>query len=201
MELPRPADLARYRTADPGPPTDPKIQHVYYGIVEEGNRIRYFLSDQQVEPWDFPEGREFDPNSNEYRELKLGETQKWVVGTRNGGERELRLMSQKEAMSITKGNNLIIVALVDGDLRFRIFTGNGGERTRHSSMECCNRAPSTGMATRRRRASTSCCRRTRPGRSSVSGRESRCSRACRLAVSPRASSKGRSSPRSNRSPV
>ena len=37
-------------------------------------------------------------------------------------------MSQKEAMGITKGKNLIIVALGDGDLRFRIFTSNGDRK-------------------------------------------------------------------------
>jgi peroxiredoxin len=123
MELPRPADLARYRMRDLGPPTDPKIQYVNYAIVEQGNQVRYFLTDQNVEPWDIPGGREFDPD--EYRELTLGKIQKWVVGSRNGTERELRLMSPQEAMKITKGEDLIIVASGSSGLSFRIFKYNG----------------------------------------------------------------------------
>ena len=123
MELPRPADLARYRRRDLGLPTDPRIQYVNYAIVEEGNQIKYFLANQDVEPWDFPSGREFDPD--EYRELTLGKIQKWVVGSRNGTERELRLMSPQEAMRITKGKDLIIVASGGGDLSFRMFKYDG----------------------------------------------------------------------------
>ncbi len=123
MELPRPADLVRYRRRNLGPPTDPKIQYVNYAIVERQNEVKYFLSDQDVEPWDLPRGEEFDPTK--YRELTLGKIQKWIVGSRNGTERDLRVVSPQEAMSITKGEDLIIVASGSGDLRFRIFKYDG----------------------------------------------------------------------------
>ena len=48
-----------------------------------------------------PVAESLNPMSN--RELTLGKIQKWVVGSRNGTERELRLMSPREAMRITKG--------------------------------------------------------------------------------------------------
>ena len=87
------------------------------------NQVKYFLSDQNVEPWDFPCGREFDPTK--YRELTLGKIQKWIVGSRNGTERALRVMSPREAMNVTKGKDLIIVASGSDDLRFRIFKYDG----------------------------------------------------------------------------
>jgi FtsP/CotA-like multicopper oxidase with cupredoxin domain/peroxiredoxin len=81
MDLPKAADLAKYRLPDPAAPTAP-TEYAFYGIVTGGpNGVSYFITRKNVPPGQVPDGQEFDPT--DVRKLTLGKTQQWVVGSRN----------------------------------------------------------------------------------------------------------------------
>lgn len=80
--LPTTEDVAPHRFDDIDPDEVSGTQRAFYGIDLPPGDVKFLLSkEEDVAVGDVPQGREFDPN--DVRELPLGATERWFVGSRN----------------------------------------------------------------------------------------------------------------------
>lgn len=83
MSLPNLADLAKHRLPPPDSTALSGTQYAFYGIVPENEDARFYISHDNLVPGQVPTGFEFSLST--YRSLTLGDTERWIVGTRNAG--------------------------------------------------------------------------------------------------------------------
>lgn len=81
--LPTSASLAGQRLTPIQDSEATGTQHAFYGIVPVAGGVKFFVSQDDLSATQVPTGREFDPT--ETRTLTLTKTERWIVGTRNGG--------------------------------------------------------------------------------------------------------------------
>lgn len=86
MKLPESSELAKYRLKDPDrSEVVARKEYAFYGIwLPQSGGADYFLSreNENTPPGSVLKGKEYD--ENDPRKLVLGQTQEWVVGSRNG---------------------------------------------------------------------------------------------------------------------
>lgn len=75
-------EVASHRLEDINPSDVSGTQRAYYGIAFPPNDVAFYLSkEEDVAVGQVPSGREYNPN--DVREVELGKTERWFVGSRN----------------------------------------------------------------------------------------------------------------------